>query len=310
VPLSDAIQQVASPVPSTMAALPQIVEPPAMARTASAAVRTPPAVPGASSPQATSGAIAGVVTDQTGAPIADVAVSAVTTSTGAVALGATSGANGQYRLTGLAPGAYTVRFGLPGFRSAAVQVTVAAGATVPTNVSLQLGSVTETLTINTAPDRPAPEPGTQAELQLLDQITRDPLSASNYLALAQLYYTQERFGESERMVDRAVELLDQQSVSQTPAPGASGGDVQPPRKIRDVVPVYPAIARSARVSGLVVIRATISESGTVRDADVVRSAGMLDQSALGAVRQWLYTPTLLNGVPTPVQMTVTVNFVD
>jgi TonB family protein len=87
-----------------------------------------------------------------------------------------------------------------------------------------------------------------------------------------------------------------------------GGQVRPPTKIKDVQPVYPAIARSARVAGAVTIEATIGPDGTVMDATVVRSIPLLDQAALDAVQQWEYTPTLLNGVPVPVLVTVTINF--
>jgi TonB family C-terminal domain len=87
-----------------------------------------------------------------------------------------------------------------------------------------------------------------------------------------------------------------------------GGRVQTPNKIKDVKPVYPAIAQSARVSGPVTIEATIGPDGKVADANVVRSIPMLDQAALDAVRQWEYTPTLLNGVPVAVLVTVTINF--
>ena len=56
------------------------------------------------------------------------------------------------------------------------------------------------------------------------------------------------------------------------------------------------------------IEATIGPDGKVGDAKVVRSIPMLDQAALDAVRQWEYTPTLLNGKPVPVVVTVTINF--
>jgi protein TonB len=52
----------------------------------------------------------------------------------------------------------------------------------------------------------------------------------------------------------------------------------------------------------------VDETGTVKWARVLRSIPMLDQAALDAVKQWRYTPTLLNGTPVPVLMTVTVNF--
>jgi TonB family protein len=87
-----------------------------------------------------------------------------------------------------------------------------------------------------------------------------------------------------------------------------GGRIRPPTKIKDVKPVYPAIAQSARVGGTVTIEATIGTNGTVTDARVVRSIPLLDQAALDAVRQWEYMPPLLNGVPVPVVTTITINF--
>jgi TonB family protein len=87
-----------------------------------------------------------------------------------------------------------------------------------------------------------------------------------------------------------------------------GGRIMPPKKIKDVPPVYPALAQSAHVSGQVTIEATIGADGKVVDAKVVRSIPLLDQAALDAVRQWEYLPTMLNGRPVPVIVTVTINF--
>jgi protein TonB len=91
-------------------------------------------------------------------------------------------------------------------------------------------------------------------------------------------------------------------------PQRIGGDVRPPQKVHHVAPTYPAIAQAARVSGTVIIEALIAEDGSVRDAKVLRSVALLDASAIDAVRQWRFTPTLLNGVPVQVIMTVTVTF--
>ena len=93
-----------------------------------------------------------------------------------------------------------------------------------------------------------------------------------------------------------------------PAPVRVGGNIKQPTKTHDVRPIYPPIAQSARVSGVVIIEATIGANGRVTDAKVLRSIPLLDQAALDAVKQWVFTPTLLNGVPVPVIMTVTVNF--
>ena len=87
-----------------------------------------------------------------------------------------------------------------------------------------------------------------------------------------------------------------------------GGRIRAPVKIKDVAPIYPAIARSARASGSVEIEATIGTDGRIVDARVVRSVPLLDQAALDAVRRWEYSPSLLNGRPVPVTITVTVNF--
>jgi len=87
-----------------------------------------------------------------------------------------------------------------------------------------------------------------------------------------------------------------------------GGKIKEPAKIRHVPPIYPAIAQQARVEGIVIIEAIIGADGRVQQARVLRSTPLLDDAALAAVRQWMFTPTLLNGVPVPVIMTVTVNF--
>ena len=92
-------------------------------------------------------------------------------------------------------------------------------------------------------------------------------------------------------------------------PVRPGGDVRVPEKIVHVPPVYPLIAIESRVTGVVILEATISESGTVENLRVLRSHPLLERAAIEAVRQWRYTPTRLNGVPVPVIMTVTVNFV-
>ena len=68
------------------------------------------------------------------------------------------------------------------------------------------------------------------------------------------------------------------------------------------------IAKQARVQGVVILECTISPQGKVTDVKVLRGIPLLDAAATEAVKQWVYSPTLLNGVPVPVIMTVTVNF--
>jgi TonB family protein len=87
-----------------------------------------------------------------------------------------------------------------------------------------------------------------------------------------------------------------------------GGDIRQPAKITDVKPAYPAEAQAAHVQGVVILEALIDGSGSVANARVLRSIPGLDEAALSAVSRWQFTPTLLNGAPVAVLMTVTVNF--
>ena len=87
-----------------------------------------------------------------------------------------------------------------------------------------------------------------------------------------------------------------------------GGAIRPPLKIVDAKPVYPDTARAGNVEGVVILDVRISGDGSVEDARVVRSIPMLDDAAIAAVRQWRFEPTLLNGEPVDVVMTVTVDF--
>ena len=87
-----------------------------------------------------------------------------------------------------------------------------------------------------------------------------------------------------------------------------GGLIQPPRRIVSVAPVYPQIAQQARVEGTVEIEALIGDDGKVRNAKLLSGKALLNEAALTAVRQWVFTPTRLNGEPVAVIMTVTVVF--
>lgn len=98
------------------------------------------------------------------------------------------------------------------------------------------------------------------------------------------------------------------AMAQQPAAVRVGGQVQAPERISYVPPVYPAIAKAARVSGIVIAEAVVGADGAVTDARIIRSIALLDEAALNAVRQWRYSPSLMNGRPVPVIMTVTVAF--
>ena len=87
-----------------------------------------------------------------------------------------------------------------------------------------------------------------------------------------------------------------------------GGPIAPPQRIKDVKPEFPDAAQRKRIGGAVVMEILIGPDGKVQDARVVDSAPDFDQAALKAVRQWEYTPSMLNGVAVPVVMTATIAF--
>jgi len=92
------------------------------------------------------------------------------------------------------------------------------------------------------------------------------------------------------------------------APIRAGQGVREPKKIVDVAPVYPEIARRARIEGIVILEAVINEHGGVERLKLLRSVQLLDAAAMDAVARWRYTPTLLNGLPVSVLMTITIHF--
>ena len=87
-----------------------------------------------------------------------------------------------------------------------------------------------------------------------------------------------------------------------------GGNVKPPRLIYGPAPIYPLLASQSHVHGVVVIDAVIDEHGSVVQEKVVSGHPLLIQSALKAVSERKYEPTVLDGEPTPVDLRVEVNF--
>ncbi len=98
------------------------------------------------------------------------------------------------------------------------------------------------------------------------------------------------------------------SGSGEPGPVRLGAGIEPPRKIKDVKPAYPAGALAERTYGTVVVHATIGIDGKVRDVTVIRSIPALDRAAIDAVRQWEFSPARMQGVPVAVIVTIVVNF--
>jgi periplasmic protein TonB len=87
-----------------------------------------------------------------------------------------------------------------------------------------------------------------------------------------------------------------------------GGNVQQAKLIRQPRPVYPPLAKQARISGVVRLSAVISKNGTIQELQVISGHPLLVPAALEAVKQWVYQPTLLNGEPVEVVTQIDVNF--
>jgi len=85
-------------------------------------------------------------------------------------------------------------------------------------------------------------------------------------------------------------------------------DLEMPRKIKEVDPVYPEIARKAHVEGMVILEATADIYGRVQNVKILRSIPLLDQAAIDAVKQWVYEPVIINEKPIPVTFNLTVRF--
>ncbi|HRU33623.1 MAG TPA: energy transducer TonB, partial [Candidatus Paceibacterota bacterium] len=86
------------------------------------------------------------------------------------------------------------------------------------------------------------------------------------------------------------------------------GEIKQPKLIHRVEPIYPEIARQARVEGVVILECTTDIYGRVQTVKVLRSVPLLDQAAIDAVKQWVYEPMVINGRPRGVIFTVTLTF--
>lgn len=101
-------------------------------------------------------------------------------------------------------------------------------------------------------------------------------------------------------------------VKTVEAPHPVGGEVQAAKLIRKVIPVYPPLAKQARISGTVRLVGVIAKDGTIEQLQVVSGPPLLVKSAVDAVRQWIYRPTLLNGsaveVIAPIEVVFTLTY--
>jgi len=110
------------------------------------------------------------------------------------------------------------------------------------------------------------------------------------------------------MVGTPISALPPPPKPAAPARIKQGGNVTAASIINQTKPIYPPLARQAHISGSVILHAIINKDGEVAELQVVSGHPLLVQSALEAVKQWRYRPTLLNGEPVEVDTTITVTF--
>jgi TonB family protein len=182
---------------------------------------------------------------------------------------------GHFEFVGLPPGAYSLEAILPGFSVLRGTLDLT-GRDLQRDVTLKVGSLQETITVsasrggaNATP--PAPQP------------TRRP-APDKFSAM-------------------------KACAANTPTAGSMGGNLRQPMKLVDVKPRYPEQLAQAGTGGVLVFAARIGTDGTVTDLQATSSSNPdLELAAATAIRQWEFTPTLLNCVAVEVPMTITVSF--
>ena len=148
-----------------------------------------------------------------------------------------------------------------------------------------------------------------AEDTLLSARRREPDSTEPYKRLAQFYAR--RVAAMQTVTVKSA-MADQPTSGTPDDKGVYrvGGGVTPPTKVDPAIPQYPREAKALGVTGVVIVEIVVDETGSVADATVVRSIPLLDEEALRAVRNWHFTPSVVNGQPVPVRMNVSVSFTD
>ena len=224
--------------------------------------------------------------------------------------------DGRFEIFDLGPGEYILAARAPGFEPLFRQFSLEAGE-----------QREEELVLTRMPASRQPRTGPEAATTGAAPATTRRLPESIGSAVEQEPPTEPSSARIAELVERAAALQQQlqsvldelQTVLEDPdrpsdrldepdEPVRIGDGVPPPAKIHDVPPVYPPAAREAGVQGLVILEATIDPTGTVGNIEVLRSVPELEEAAIAAVEQWRYEPTLVDGAPVSVLMTVTINF--
>jgi TonB family protein len=195
---------------------------------------------------------------------------------------------------------------------------VGARATVTLRVVVdQLGTVAEVRTLGVPvlgsmlPPSPADERAFTAGLLALVRSAKDAVGQWLYEQPAEApiafnvvigFSTQ---GDGEVIAQNSSPAL---APAEAELRAGNSGIHRPATKVKHVTPVYPAAARDAKITGVVILEAVIGADGRILDVQVLRSIPELDQAAVDAVKQWEYVPLLVDGAATPTAIEVTVQF--
>ena len=239
---------------------------------AGAATARVPSASTAQAPAAAQTSLAGTIKDPAGKTMPDVVVDVTPVAApGGPKPQIRTAPDGRFEVKGLPPGEYEVASARPGFKRNLIRVVLKAGAPVELGIAMQIGSLSETISVvgerNAAPAGPAPAPK-RASPRPAGHAGADPCANSPV-----------------------------------------GGCLTPPLKLVDVKPFYPPQLAASGAAATVVVKAVLGVDGRLKDVEPESGPDAAFVTAvLDAVRQWEFTSVRLNGVPLECQVTVTVSF--
>jgi beta-lactamase regulating signal transducer with metallopeptidase domain len=241
-----------------------------------------PARPGHAPITQATASIGGTLLDQTGGTLPAAQLTLTDTQAG-TQLTTQADATGRFVFSDLRPARYELVASLPGFAMVTNVLTVAAGAALQRTITMPLGTIRETVTVSCS----ANSGNIGSAFTRFQQIASGSIRSGVFAVL---------------------------SAQQPPAaaPARVGGNVRVPRKLTHTRPVcppaVPATETAVRVTGRVGVDGIMNDVKTAPAEAGVESPRELVESALDAVRQWKFSPTLLNGQPVEVNITVDVVF--
>jgi TonB family protein len=238
--------------------------------------------------QQSPGSISGVLSDPSGGVLPGVEVTLTGMPDGTVYSRRSDGA-GSFTFPDLPAGRYTLVTALPGFTTRQTELELGAGEHLQRRLSMLIGSLQETITVLCGSGGAALSPRARGVMA----------SASRAATRAWPLFL------------KSQDVPRVQDAPTGPQPPVRvGGNVRAPRKVRDVHPICPPTLSPPPGGTVAILEAVIDPDGNTRDIRVLRdpSSALFTEAAVEAVRQWQFTPTLLNNVPVPVIMTVTVLF--